>query len=157
MQGGPKKAPYFVFYPKVVFYNFFSIFFRWCRQQAWEIILAPIWIQVDAILHSSRQKSLRLTLPQNQFFWHSGNAGKILAGTIYMIEGQFYVWWPNFGRQMLTFRTEWQMLTKPRPFIVWHNYWEYSEFTGTPWGFPRKSTRRLLQENISFKDPPWWP
>ena len=37
-----------------------------------------------------------------------------------MIEGQFYVWWPNFGRQMLTFRTEWQMLTKPRPFIVWH-------------------------------------
>ena len=32
-------------------------------------------------------------------------------------------------------------------FIVRHNSWEYSEFTGTPWGFPRKSTRRLSQEN----------
>ena len=36
---------------------------------------------------------------------------------------------------------------KPRSFIVRHNSWEYSEFTGTPWGFPRKSTRRLSQEN----------
>ena len=32
------KAPYFVFHPKVVLYNFFSIFFKWCRQQAWEIL-----------------------------------------------------------------------------------------------------------------------
>ena len=29
IQGGPKKAPYFVFHPKVVLYNFFSILFRW--------------------------------------------------------------------------------------------------------------------------------
>ena len=39
------------------------------------------------------------------------------------------------------------MLTKLRSFIVQHNFWEYSEFTGTPWGFPRKSIRRLSQEN----------
>ena len=53
IQGGPKKAPYFGFHPKVVCYSFFSIFFRWCRQQAWEILLTPVWIQVDAILHRS--------------------------------------------------------------------------------------------------------
>ena len=46
-------------------------------------------------------------MPQNQSFWHSGNAGKILAGTMYQIEGQFNVWWPNFGRQEV-----WQMPTK---------------------------------------------
>ena len=86
-------------------------------------------------------------MPQNQFFWHSGNAGKILAGTMYLMEGQFNVWWPNFGRQMLNFRIEWQMFTKPRSFIVRHNSWKYSEFTWTLWGFPRKSTRRLSQEN----------
>ena len=26
MQGGPKKVPYFVFHPKVVFYNYFPYF-----------------------------------------------------------------------------------------------------------------------------------
>ena len=61
--GWSKKAPYFVFHPKVVFYNFFSIFLRWCRQQA--------------------------------------NAGEILAGTMYLIEGQFNIWWPNLGRQQM--------------------------------------------------------
>ena len=39
--GWPKKLLYFVFSPKVVLYNFFSIFFRWWRQQAWEILLTP--------------------------------------------------------------------------------------------------------------------
>ena len=66
---------------------------------------------------------------------------------MYLMEGQFNVWWPNFGRQMLNFRIEWQMFTKPRSFIVRHNSWKYSEFTWTLWGFPRKSTRRLSQEN----------
>ena len=80
IQGGPKKVPYFVFHPKVVFYNFFSILFRWCRQQAWEIILTSIWIQLDAILQSSEWKSLRRTLPQNQFaakFWGTGTAANV--------------------------------------------------------------------------------
>lgn len=31
---------------------FFSIFFRWWRQQAWEVLLTPVWIQLDATLHS---------------------------------------------------------------------------------------------------------
>ena len=32
LQGGSKKASYFVFHPKVLIYNFSSIVFRWCRQ-----------------------------------------------------------------------------------------------------------------------------
>ena len=43
-------------------------------------------------------------MPQNQFFWHSRNAAEILAWTMYLIEGQFNVWWRNVGRQQL-----WQM------------------------------------------------
>ena len=74
-----KKAPYFIFHPKVVFYIFFSIFFRWCRQQAWEIILTPIWIQLDDLLRSNRQpaiieayfatKSVLLTVAMQERFW----------------------------------------------------------------------------------------
>ena len=80
-------------------------------------------------------------MPQNQFFWHSGSAGNIWE--------EKCTWWKDnstFGGQILedrcvlNFRIEWQMLTKPRSFIVWHNSWEYSEF-------PRKSTRGLSQEN----------
>ena len=32
LPGGSKKASYFVFHPKVLFCNFSSIVFRWCRQ-----------------------------------------------------------------------------------------------------------------------------
>ena len=52
IQGGPKKAPYF-FSSQSCVLQFFSILFRWCRQQAWEIILTSIWIQLDAIPQSS--------------------------------------------------------------------------------------------------------
>ena len=51
--GWSKKAPYFVFHPKVVFYNFFSMVLRWCTQQACEILLTPIWIQMNDLLCSS--------------------------------------------------------------------------------------------------------
>ena len=51
--GWSKKAPYFVFHPKVAFYNFFSMFLRWCTQQACEILLTPIWIQMNDLLCSS--------------------------------------------------------------------------------------------------------
>ena len=78
LQGGPKKVPYVVFHSKVLFYNFFPYIFRWCRQQAWQILLITIWIQLDNLLCSSRQNSVRHTLPQIQFFWHSRNAGEIL-------------------------------------------------------------------------------
>ena len=46
-------------------------------------------------------------------------------------------------------------------FIVRHNSWEYSKFTGTPWRIFQKMntpspTRKFYFENISFEDPPWW-
>ena len=46
-------------------------------------------------------------LEKRQQYRHSGNAGEILAGTMYLTEGQFNIWWPNFGRQEV-----WQMSTK---------------------------------------------
>ena len=44
-------------------------------------------------------------------------------------------------------------------FKVQYNSWEYSEFTGMPWGIPPKIntpslTRNWHFENISFEDPP---
>ena len=48
-----KKSALFCFSSQSCALQFFSIFFRWCRKQAWEILLTPIWIQLDAILRSS--------------------------------------------------------------------------------------------------------
>ena len=82
IQGGPKKAPYFFFSSQSCVLQFFSILFRWCRQQAWEIILTSVWIQLDAIPQSSEWKSLRRTLPQNQFaakFWGTGTGYTVPA------------------------------------------------------------------------------
>ena len=59
-------------------------------------------------------------------------------------------WWKDnstFGGQISEDRKCGRCQQWPTLFIVRHNSWEYSEFTGTPWGFPRKSTRRLSQEN----------
>ena len=77
--GWPKKRPISFFIPKSCFTFFFSIFFRWCRQQAWEIILTPIWIQLDDLLRSNRQpaiieayfatKSVLLTVAMQERFW----------------------------------------------------------------------------------------
>ena len=37
---------------------------------------------------------------------------------------------------------------RPTLFITWHNSWEYSKFTGTPWRIPRKSTWHFSQEAV---------
>ena len=47
---------------------------------------------------------------------------------------------------------------RPASFTIRHNSWEYSEFTGTPWGIPQKTNTLSIKrywhfENISFKDP----
>ena len=49
-----KKSSLFCFSSQSCVLQYFSIFFRWYRQQAWEILLTPIWIQLDAILCRSR-------------------------------------------------------------------------------------------------------
>ena len=69
---------------------------------------------------------------------------------MYLMEGQFNVWWPNFERQEV-----WQ---RPRLFIFRHNAWEYLEFTTTSWGFPQKIntpsfTKNWHFENISLRIP----
>ena len=53
-KGWSKKSPLFSFSYQSCVLHFFSIFFRWCRQQAWEILLTPIWIQLDIFLRSSQ-------------------------------------------------------------------------------------------------------
>ena len=37
-------------------------------------------------------------------------------------------------------------------FIVWYNSWEYSKFTGTPGGIPRKINTSPLTRNCYFKN-----
>ena len=140
IQGGLKKAPYFVFHPKVVFYNFFSIFFRWCRQQAWEILLTPIWIQVDSTQQRiktnwgvlCRKISSHDTAAMQKRFWQG-----------------HCTWWKDnltFGGQILQDSKCGRCSQRPRSSIVWHNSWKYSEFTRTPWGFPQKINTPLSQE-----------
>ena len=155
--GWSKKSALFCFSSQSCVLKIFSIFFRWCRPQAWEILLTPIWIQLDAILRSTGWKASRCTLLQNQFFGHSGNAGRILAGTMYL-------WKDNlvFGGQISEDRKRGRCPRKPTSFIVQHNSREYSEFTGTPWGISQKInmqslTRNWHFENISFEDAQWWP
>ena len=65
-KGWSKKSVLFCFSSQSCVLQFFSIFLRWCRHQAWEILLTPIWIQL--VRSSSGAKSSRRTLPQNQFF-----------------------------------------------------------------------------------------
>ena len=48
-----QKSILFCFSSQSCVLQYFSIFFRWCRQQDWGILLTPIWIQLNAILRSS--------------------------------------------------------------------------------------------------------
>ena len=74
-------------------------------------------------------------------------------------------WWKDnstFGGQISEDRKCGRCSQRPRSFIVRHNSGEYSEFTGTLWGFPQKIstpsfTRNWHFKNISFEDLPWWP
>ena len=78
---------------------------------------------------------------QNQFFWHSGNAAKILAETMYLMEGQFNIWC-----QILEDWNWDRCQQRPTSFIFQHNSWEYSEFTGHHEESPWKPTCCLSQE-----------
>ena len=51
--GRSKKSALFYFSSQNCVLQFFPIFFRWFRQQTWEIPLTPIWIQLDAILRNN--------------------------------------------------------------------------------------------------------
>ena len=51
-----KNRPILLFIPKVCF-TIFSIFLRWCRQQTCQILLIPIWIQLD---NSTTQQPIKI-------------------------------------------------------------------------------------------------
>ena len=51
-----KNRPILLFIPKVCF-TIFSIFLRWCRQQTCQILLMPIWIQLD---NSTTQQPIKI-------------------------------------------------------------------------------------------------
>ena len=111
---GSKKAPYFVFHSKVAFDSFFQMVQTASLRNSSDNNMDPIGryttqkqIKIVGTYFAGKSvllvgtyfaaKSVLLTLRQK----------KILAGTMYLMEGQFKVWWPNFGRQEV-----WQMLTK---------------------------------------------
>ena len=152
LQGGPKKAPYFVFHPKVVFYIFLHIF--------QVVSIAGLGGSFDSNMDPTRcyttQQRIKIIgayFATNQFFWHSGNTGEILAGTMYN---------STFDGQISGDRTCGRCPQRPQWLTSFsHNSWEYSEFARTPWGIPQKiNTPSLARnwhfENISFDDPPWW-
>ena len=81
------------------------------------------------------QQQIKTIELKNQFIWHSNNAGKILAETMYLMQGS-----------ILEDRKCGRWPQRLISFILWHNSWEYSEFTGMPWRISRKSTCCLSQE-----------
>ena len=156
IQCGPKKAPYFVFHPKVVFYNFFPYFsggvdsrpgrLFWHRYGSnWTLYYAAADKNHRGILY--RKISSSDTVAMQERFWQ-----------------EQCTWWKDnstFGGQIWEGRKCGRCLQRLASFIVQHNSWEYSEFTGMPWRIPQKInmpslTRNWHFENISFEDPPWW-
>ena len=102
-----KKRPILFFIPKLCFTIFFPYFSGGVDSRPGRSFWRQYGSKWTLYYAAVDKNQLRRILPQNQFLWHSGNAEKILAGTMYLMEGQFNVWWPNFAREEV-----WQMLTK---------------------------------------------
>ena len=150
-----KKSTLFCFSSQSCVLQFFSIFFRWCRQQASEI-----WHQYGSnwtLYYAAGDKN------------HWGILYcKISSSDTAAMQERFWqeqcTWWKDnstFGGQIWEGRKCGRCLQRLASFIVQHNSWEYSEFTGMPWRIPQKInmpslTRNWHFENISFEDPPWW-
>ena len=75
-----------------------------------------------------------------------------MAGTMYLLEGQFNIWWPNFGRQEV-----WQMSTKATVVdIVQPKFLRTFRICGNVLKNPPENQHAVSRhfENISFEDPP---
>ena len=103
LQGGPKK--YFSSQSCVL--QFFSIFFKWCWQQIWEILLSPIWVQLDYLQHRSTTKELKIIVedPQN---WFSRNAS-FLWETACWVSGGFLMVYSYILNILRIFAERWTM------------------------------------------------
>ena len=148
--GRCKKAPYFVFHPKVVFYNLFQYFsdgvdsrpgrFFWQQYGSnWTLYYAAPDENHRGVL--CRKISSSDTAAMQERFWQ-----------------EQCTWWKDnstFGGQFSEDRKRGRCPQRSTLFIVRCNSWEYLEFMGTPWGIPQKIntpslTRNWHFENISF-------
>ena len=96
--GWPKKRPISFFIPKSCFTFFFPYFSGGVDSRHGRLF----WHQYGSnwtIYYAATDKNHRSVLCHKISSSDSGNAGEILAGTMYLTKGQFKVWWPNFGRQ----------------------------------------------------------
>ena len=141
LQVGPKKAPYFGFHPKVVIYNVFPNFPGGVDSRLGRFFWHQYGSKWTLYYAAADKNHLRVL------------CRKISSSDTAAIQEKFghepYIWWKGnstFGGQISEDRKCGRCSLRPRSFIIRHNSWEYSEFTGTPWGFPRKSTRRPPQE-----------
>ena len=121
-----KKVPCFVFHPKVVFYNFFPYFsggvdsrpgrFFWHQYGSkWTLYYAAADKNHRGVL--CRKISSSDTAAMQERFWQ-----------------EQCTWWKDnsmFGGQILEERKCGWCPQRPTLFIVGHNSWEYSEFTGS--------------------------
>ena len=111
---GSKKAPYFVFHSKVAFASFFQMVQTASLRNSSDNNMDPIGryttqkqIKIVGTYFAGKSVLLVGTYFAAKSVLLTRRQKKILAGTMYLMEGQFKVWWPNFGRQEV-----WQMLTK---------------------------------------------
>ena len=156
VQGGPEKAPWFVFHPKVVFHNFFPYFSGGVDSMPGRFF----WHQKDMDPNGRYTTQQRIKIIEVYFTTKSVLLAKRQCRR-------------DLGRNNVPDRRTIQRLVakfrktkcgrwpqRSTSFIVRHNSWEYSKFTGTPWGIPQKIntlsvTRNCYLENVSFEDPLW--
>ena len=141
LQGGPKKAPYFIFHAKFVFYKFFPYFSGGVDSRPGRLF----WHQYGS----------NWTL-----YYASGNKNhcgilycKISSSDTAAMQERFWqeqcTWWKDnstLGGQISEDRKCGWCPQTPASFIVRHNSWEYSVSKGTPWGIPHKINTHLSQE-----------
>ena len=132
--------PYFVFHSKVVFYNFFSIFFKWCRQH-WMLYYAAAdknhWRVLCRKISTSETVAMQEKFWQEQCTWQKDNS--------------------TFGGQISGDRKCGKFPQRPQcSTLLSHNSSEYTEFAGTPWGISQKINTPSLRRNWRGKGELIW-
>ena len=136
----PKKRPILFFIPKLSFTIFFPYFsggvdsrperLFWHQYGSnWTLYYAAADKNHRGILYRKMSSSNKAAMQER--FWQ-----------------EQCTWWKDnstFDDQILEERKCGWCPQRPKSFIVRHNSWEYSEFTGAPWGIPQKINTREHQ------------